>query len=490
MMGLVILLLYLLALLFIFIFSLGQLHLAWYYRKSNGRHKAVGTPENWPAVTVQLPVYNEKYVASRLIDCIAALDYPTECLEIQVLDDSQDETSGIIAERAASWRQQGVDIVHIQRDDRKGFKAGALQYGFERAKGEFIAVFDADFLPQADFLKKTIPFFDKKTGVVQTRWGHINRDYSILTRLQAFGLDAHFTVEQTGRSNAGSFINFNGTAGVWRKECITDAGGWSADTLTEDLDLSYRAQLKGWRFQYLEDCISPAELPVIMPAVKSQQYRWNKGAAETARKNLSRVLRSQFPLKTKLHAFLHLLNSSVFIALLIAGVLSVPLLYLRTGHPEWNLLFSLGGIFLIGFLSIGYFYWTASQSVRKDHSLTYFLKNFPVFLIASMGLSLHNGFAVLEGLAGRKTPFLRTPKFGIRRPGENWKTNTYISSRLSLNTIAEGLLAVYFIFGVVSGIRLGYAGSVIFHAMLAAGFAFVFYESIRAIFTPQGISAE
>ena len=248
----------------------------------------------YPKVTVQLPVYNELYVIERLINTVCEFDYPKDLFEIQVLDDSTDETVNIIAAKIKEKLLEGFDIHHVRRPKRVGYKAGALKYGNEIAKGDFIAIFDADFIPSMDFLKKTIPYFhDENIGVVQTRWGHINKDYSLLTRLQAFGLDAHFTIEQSGRSSGDHFINFNGTAGVWRLDCINDAGGWQADTLTEDIDLSYRAQEKGWKFKYLEDFESPAELPVAMSALKSQQYRWTKGAAECSVKNLKLIFNSK-----------------------------------------------------------------------------------------------------------------------------------------------------------------------------------------------------
>ncbi|MGI9543879.1 MAG: cellulose synthase family protein, partial [Cyclobacteriaceae bacterium] len=358
---------YLIALLLIFLFSLGQLHLSWHYlsNKKEGKKdkKLVNSKTaSLPKVTVQLPIYNELYVVDRLIDSVASFDYPKELLEIQVLDDSTDETVSIVEKKVHSYQEGGVDIKHIKRPNRKGFKAGALQYGLERASGEFITIFDADFLPQKDFLLNTVGSFDRENvGLIQTRWGHINENYSTLTKLQAFGLDAHFSVEQDGRSHAGSFINFNGTAGVWRKKCIIDAGGWSADTLTEDLDLSYRAQMKGWKFKFLEDVVAPAELPVLMPAIKSQQFRWNKGAAETAKKNLGKVLKSKIGFTHKIHAVFHLLNSSVFVCLLIAALLSIPMLFIKDAYPEFNQIFNLGSIFLIGFFSIAFFYWTASK---------------------------------------------------------------------------------------------------------------------------------
>src|SRR6056297_2782400 len=279
--------LYLFFLTFILLYSLVQLSLVLSYKRYRKQHAGdadsayeVDDPE-LPTVTVQLPVFNERYVVERLIDSIAQLD------------DSTDDSKNIAIRRVAHWRDRGVDIRHVTRPDRKGYKAGALAFGLEQARGEYIAIFDADFVPRKDFLLGALPpFRDAQVGMVQTRWEHLNRDYSILTRLQAFALDAHFSVEQGGRNAGGHFMNFNGTAGVWRKETIADAGGWSDDTLTEDLDLSYRAQLKGWRFVFLEATGAPAELPAVMSALKTQQFRWNKGAAECARKNLGKVFRN------------------------------------------------------------------------------------------------------------------------------------------------------------------------------------------------------
>ena len=475
--------LYGVALLFIFLFSMGQLHLTWhYFRLGKEQQQPVPTMDRIPFVTVQLPVYNEKYVVERLIDAVIQIDYPREKYEIQILDDSTDETVDIIAKKLASIQDTSLTIVHIRRPTREGFKAGALKYGMERAKGEFIAVFDADFIPQETFLLKTIPYFkDPNIGVVQTRWGHVNKEYSLLTKMQAFGLDAHFTIEQSGRNHAGSFINFNGTAGVWRKTCIEAAGGWSADTLTEDLDLSYRAQLKGWKFKFLEDVVSPAELPVIMPAIKSQQYRWNKGAAETAKKNLSKVLSSDIGLIHKIHAIFHLFNSSVFLSLLAAALLSIPMLYIKESHPELKIFFDIGSIFLFGFFSIGLFYWFAAKAIIKSGPGRYFLKSFPLFLTFSMGLSLHNAIAVFGGLIGFKSPFIRTPKFNIFKKEDKWQGNQYIRPKITCATIIEGLLCLYFIFGIISGIWIGDYGLMIFHIMLAAGFGAIFYHSMRPL---------
>lgn len=475
---------YIISLLFIFLFSLGQLHLTWHYLKNKKKQTTANQPilscTDLPVVTVQLPVYNELYVVKRLIMAICHLNYPQDKLEIQVLDDSTDETKEIIAGEVAQFTKKGIDIKQLRRTGREGFKAGALQYGLEHSKGKFIAVFDADFLPDENFLLNTIPHFNnEQVGLVQARWGHVNQNYSLLTRLQAFGLDAHFSIEQTGRNVAGSFINFNGTAGVWRKTCIIDAGGWSADTLTEDLDLSYRAQLKKWKFKYLEDVVAPAELPVLMPAVKSQQYRWNKGAAETARKNLGKVFTSDIGLIHKAHAVFHLLNSSIFIFLLLAAISSIPMLFIKNAHPGLNFIFNLGSIFLVGFFSIGFFYWIASKKMTPKTPLKYFFSTFPPFLIVSMGLSFHNAMAVLEGYWGYKTPFIRTPKFNITRNGDSWKGNVYINPGISLLTLLEGGLSLYFIFGIAAGIYFNDYALMLFHIMLSVGFAAVFYFSLK-----------
>lgn len=466
------------SLLYLFLFSVGQLHLTHIYLKQKPKLSPPFNPEYTPFVTIQLPVYNEKYVVERLLDAIVQLDYPREKLEIQVLDDSTDETSAIIYQKLEWLQKFELDIKQLRRDTRAGFKAGALQEGLQKARGEFIVIFDSDFIPEKDFIKKTLPWFqDPAVGVVQTRWGHINKDYSLMTQLQAFGLDAHFSIEQSARNAAGSFINFNGTCGVWRKTCITDAGGWSADTLTEDLDLSYRAQLKGWKFKYLEDVVTPGELPVVMPVIKLQQYRWNKGGAETARKLAGRIFNASLSTRQKLHAFLHLFNSSVFVALFAAAVLSLPMLFIKNSHPAMQWFFTIGSIFFLGFLSVAIFYWTAT---RRFHSNTRrFFILFPAFLIISMGLSLHNGLAVIEGWLGIKTPFIRTPKFNIVEKQDSWRDNTYLSSNLGIITILEGFLCVCFIFAVVKGIQMNDTSMVLFHTMLALGFGSVFLLSIK-----------
>jgi cellulose synthase/poly-beta-1,6-N-acetylglucosamine synthase-like glycosyltransferase len=293
---------------------------------------------NAPKVTVQLPMYNEMYVAERIIEKTAELDYPRDKFQIQVLDDSTDETKEIIANKVKELAAKGIDIIHIHRTDRTGYKAGALDSAMDKVSGEFIAIFDADFVPDTDFLLKTIPYFqDEKIGVVQTRWGHLNKTYSMLTELQAFGLNGHFAIEQGGRSANGHYINFNGTAGIWRKSCIADAGGWEHDTITEDLDLSYRAQMKGWQFKYLEDVISPAELPITMSALKSQQHRWMKGGAEVFMKMWKRLVKNpNVRFSDKLHGLAHVFNSSVFVFILCLSILSLFVLQIKDSFSDLN----------------------------------------------------------------------------------------------------------------------------------------------------------
>jgi cellulose synthase/poly-beta-1,6-N-acetylglucosamine synthase-like glycosyltransferase len=472
---------YLASLLYLFLFSLGQLNLTWIYikKKSIDRTTPVNAEPFEPKITIQLPIYNEKYVVERLIDAVIALKYPKDKLEIQILDDSTDETTGIIYQKLNWLEKKDLDIKHITRKQRQGFKAGALDFGLQSAQGDFIVIFDADFIPDPAFLKQTLFHFQNPMiGAIQTRWGHINKNYSFLTQLQAFGLDAHFSIEQSARNAVGSFINFNGTCGLWRKSCIVEAGGWSADTLTEDLDLSYRAQLKGWKFKYLEEIVTPGELPVVMQAIKSQQYRWNKGGAETAKKLFLSVLRSDIKLTAKIHAFFHLFNSSVFIALLIASVLSIPMLFIKNKTPGITNLFNLSSIFFIGFLSISVFYWVATIRFHKNPTRKFF-SLFPGFLTVSMGLCLHNGLAVIEGLLGRKTIFVRTPKFNITDKKNKLKENSYFSPSINLITILEGVLCLYFIFGIIAGLRMDDNTLIFFHSMLAVGFGIVFYFSIR-----------
>ncbi len=348
---------YVASLVFIFIYSLSQAHLIVHYVRSRRNIRLVpkGTlTDALPFVTVQLPVYNEKYVVARLLESVGRLRYPAHRLEIQVLDDSTDETTEIIAQKAEELSH--LSIRHLRRADRRGYKAGALQEGLKTANGDLIAIFDADFIPDEDFLLATVAqFANPKVGMVQTRWGHVNEDDNLLTRLQAFGLDTHFTVEQTGRFAGGFFLNFNGTAGVWRRSCIEEAGGWQADTLTEDLDLSYRAQLKGWQFAYMEGIVSPAELPSFLRAYRLQQYRWTKGAAQNTRKHLLSVLKARLPWRQTWHATAPLLNSGWFVFVFLSSLLSVPALWIKNRVPAYAPYFHLASVCLLS--CVGFALW-------------------------------------------------------------------------------------------------------------------------------------
>lgn len=479
-----ILILYGLPLLFVACFSLIQLSLILSYLRSKKTPAEVTTAwptGEYPLVTIQLPVYNERYVVERLLRRVAEIRYPADRLEIQVLDDSTDDTTALIAGTLRQLDPTGNRFRHVRRGTRTGFKAGALADGLRQARGEFIAVFDADFLPNPDFLEQTLSrFTDDRIGMVQTRWEHLNRGYSLLTETQAFGLDVHFSVEQRGRNAAGHFINFNGTAGVWRKSCIEDAGGWQPDTLTEDLDLSYRAQLRGWRFVYAEGVGSPAELPVEMNALKSQQFRWMKGAAECARKHLTSVLKApKLRLSTKIHAVFHLLNSATFISALVLALVSVPLLVLHRSSPEIHRFFVGTAAFQICSVILGAFYWTSFRHSARQASVGGFLLRFPLFVSVMMGLSLHNAVAVLEGYLGIKTPFVRTPKFGVVAVTDTrWRTNQYLTHRISWLTWGEVLLVGYFAGAVGLGIWWGDYSLLPFHLLLLTGYGLVAGYSI------------
>lgn len=487
----IIITIYTIALLLILMYALAQLNLLFNYlsakRKTDKSVKFdLSHPDEVPFVTIQLPVYNEMYVMQRLLDNIAEIDYPNDKLEIQVLDDSTDETVETTRAQVEALKATGLDIKHITRTNRVGFKAGALKEGLEIAKGEFIAIFDSDFLPKKDWLKQTVPYFkDSKIGVVQTRWGHINRNYSILTKIQAFALDAHFTLEQVGRNSKGHFINFNGTAGLWRKACILDAGNWEGDTLTEDLDLSYRAQLKNWKFKYLEDVETPAELPVIISAARSQQFRWNKGGAENFKKMKWRVLKSKnISTKTKIHGLLHLLNSTMFLNILLVAILSIPMLYIKNEYAHLKTYFIVMSFFVISTLIFFICYWVMYKNIYGGgiKNFVNYIAMFFVFFSIAMGFSLHNTIAVIEGHIGKKSEFVRTPKFNISKFKDNLKTNQYIKKTVSINVIFEGLLMAYFGFGMYSAFIVGNQGGDFglfpFHLMLFLGFGFVFIKSL------------
>lgn len=473
-----VILLYLLPACVLFLYSCAQLSLVWSYWRRQAPTEGLSPLNSLPNVCVQLPIYNERYVIERLIDAVCAFEYPQELLEIQVLDDSTDETIALIAQKVVYYQSVGFAISHIRRPQREGFKAGALAYGLTLTNAEFIAIFDADFIPALDFLQKTLPHFSSSSvGVVQTRWGHLNESYSLLTQLQAFGLDGHFVVEQGGRNADGHFINFNGTAGVWRASCITDAGGWSSDTLTEDLDLSYRAQLRGWQFVYLEKVESPAELPATMPAFKSQQYRWMKGAAECARKNLWKVFKNEtLRFSTKTHAAFHLLNSGVFIAVFVMALLSIPALLITHESSRFNSVLGIFQFFQLSVVILLGFYGTTHYGRKSLFELAWQL---PLFLSVIMGLSLHNSIAVIEGYFGKKTPFVRTPKWGIVQHQGNWQQKKYLVRSLNPLTWLELGLVLYFGFGLALGLYWQTYSLIGLHSMLVLGYGFVGYYSVK-----------
>lgn len=484
----IIIVVYGIALVMVFLYSLAQLHLLLNYvraksKKENAPVIDFSNNDVIPFVTIQLPVFNEKYVIERLLRCIAAIDYPKEKLEIQVLDDTTDESVAQTALLINELRATGCDMLHIRRTNRINYKAGALKEGLATAKGELIAIFDADFMPQQDWLKKTVPHFkNAEIGMVQTRWGHINRDYSLLTQVQAFALDAHFTLEQSGRNAKGYFINFNGTAGIWRKECILDAGNWEGDTLTEDLDLSYRAQLKGWKFKYLEDVVTPAELPVVISAARSQQFRWNKGGAENFLKMFRRIIRSKnIPFANKIHGLLHLVNSTMFFFLLILALLSIPMLYIKNQYEHLAIFFNINALFISSTFILFFCNWIVFKNLHGSgfsHFIRY-MKMFISFFSLALGFSLHNTLAVAEAYAGKKSAFIRTPKFNINKLTDSWKGNQYLNSKMSVNTILEVFLLIYFGFGLYSAFSIHDFTLFPFHLMLFAGFGYIVVNSFK-----------
>jgi cellulose synthase/poly-beta-1,6-N-acetylglucosamine synthase-like glycosyltransferase len=481
----IILVIYGLCLVLIFFYSVIQLSLAIAYVKNKKKQQSRVTPPfdfaNAPKVTVQLPMYNEMYVAERIIETCAEIDYPRDKFQIQVLDDSTDETKDIIANKCAEVAARGINIQHIHRTDRTGYKAGALDCAMDKVEGEFIAIFDADFVPSKDFLLRTIPYFSENVGVVQTRWGHLNKSYSLLTELQAFGLNGHFAIEQGGRNASGHYINFNGTAGVWRRATIDDAGGWEHDTITEDLDLSYRAQMKGWRFVYLEEVESPAELPITMSALKSQQHRWMKGGAEVFIKMWKRLATTRgLKVSDRIHGLAHLFNSSVFVFILILSLLSLAVLHIKDSFSDLNIFIKYGMYFFSSTIFLAFYYWNSFRDKRGNFfgDLLRFLGRFVQFLTVSMALGLSNAVAVIEGYLGIKSSFVRTPKFNVAKKDE-FKGNKYDKKSLSIINILEGILMVTFGFTAVNRALYGDLGMVPFHLMLAIGYGIIFFNTLK-----------
>ena len=482
------LIIYIFSLTILLIFSSHGFIMLFYHSKYGDRiHKKNNNLELNSKVTIQLPLYNEMYVAERLIDAVCKIEYPKELLEIQVLDDSTDETVNIVAKAVEEKLKDGFNIKQIRRSNRTGFKAGALKEGLKTAEGEFIAIFDADFIPNSNFLINTLPYFyDDRVGMVQTRWEHLNENYSLLTRVQALALNGHFVIEQTVRNKAGFFINFNGTGGVWKKSCILDAGNWDGDTLTEDLDLSYRAQLKGWKFVFLRDITTPAELPSEMNALKAQQFRWTKGAIETAKKLLPKVWASNLSMRVKLQSTFHLTNNLVFPFILLAGILNVPLIFIKNSGP-YNPFFNFMSIFVLAFISSFLFYLYAQKDVYSDWRKRITL--FPLFMSGSMGMAVNNTRAVVEGLLNRKSEFVRTPKFQLVKDEQKMKNNKYHSMiKTDSSALVELILTLYCFIGVVASIYFLELAALPFQLMFFFGFGFVSVLSIKQNLVKKALS--
>jgi cellulose synthase/poly-beta-1,6-N-acetylglucosamine synthase-like glycosyltransferase len=465
-------------------YGLHRMVLVWSYWRSRRRPlPAPPEPERWPVVTVQLPIFNERYVAERLIEAVCALDYPRELLEIQLLDDSTDDTREIVAQRVAEKRAAGFDVHHLHRTDRRGFKAGALAAGLEVARGEYVAVFDADFVPAPDFLRATVPHFhDPAVGMVQARWGHLNRDYSLLTRVQAILLDGHFLVEHAARHRSGCFFNFNGTAGVWRRQAIEDAGGWEHDTLTEDLDLSYRAQLAGWKFLYLPEVVVPAELPAEINAYKSQQHRWAKGSVQTGRKLLWKVLRAPIPWRAKLEGFVHLTNNSAYLLMIALSALIFPAMVLRQDDAEWTLFAIDLPLFTAATVSVVVFY-LVSQGAAGGPVLRR-LWQMPALMGVGIGLSVNNSRAVLEGLWQRGGVFHRTPKFRLEGRSGVWggKATSWRKPSFWLETA----LMVYFVVCCALAFELEMWLSIPFLYLFLHGYTHMFLLGVGGLRSRHG----
>ncbi len=433
-------------------------------------------------VTIQLPLYNEMYVAERLINAVCNIDYPKESLDIQVLDDSTDETKQIVSKIVQQKKDAGFTISHIQRKNRVGFKAGALKAGLEKAKGEYIAIFDADFIPSPDFLKNMLTYFySNNIGMVQSRWSHINEKHSILTRVQAFALNGHFAIEQKVRNAAGFFINFNGTGGVWRKECIFNSGNWQTDTITEDLDLSYRAQLKGWQFVYLNNFTTPAVLPEEITSLKVQQFRWTKGAVETAKKLLPTIWKSKQPLRIKFQSTFHLTNNFVFPFVLLVSLLNLPILFIKIGG-NYNSYFNYSSVFILAFISTFSLYMAAQKNIYTNWISKIF--TFPIFLLGTMGLAINNSIAVFEAIINKKSEFVRTPKFVEKDESEI--VNKYkLKNKLSVQLFIEFFFTLYSFATLIFSLYYLELMALPFNMMFFFGFFSISMLSIKEILSKK-----
>jgi cellulose synthase/poly-beta-1,6-N-acetylglucosamine synthase-like glycosyltransferase len=450
-----------------------------YYRHAKRDPKVEKEFETLPPVTVQLPIFNEMYVAERLIDASCRIDYPGDKLQIQVLDDSTDETVEVARKRVEEWRAKGVDIEYIHRDDRTGYKAGALDHGLKTAKGDFVALFDADFVPQPDFLQKTIHHFvDAKIGCVQARWGHLNKEYSFLTRLQSVFLDGHFMMEHAARNRGGRFFNFSGTAGMWRKTTIADAGGWQHDTLTEDLDLSFRAQLKGWQFIFLPWVVTPAELPVDMNGFKSQQHRWVKGSMQTSKKLLADVLKAEIPFHVKTEAALHLTGNTAYILTMLLALMLFPVTYFR---PKMNMRTSVLldlAVFALATLSVCVFYLASQREIYGWRGVVRTIFYTPFLLAMGIGMCVSNARAVIEGFFTRGGEFVRTPKYALQANQESFVSKKYKVTLKRFLPVIELAIGLGFGWVIYYSFRHQMYGAIPFQFLFFSGFTYVAFLSL------------
>ena len=446
-------------------------YLVYVYMRNRDKEPKATTPlDPMPVVTIQLPLYNEMYVADRLIDAVCAIDYPRELLEIQVLDDSTDETCSVAELAVRRQAAQGVDIKYLHRTNRIGYKAGALEEGLKTARGEFVAIFDADFIPTAEFLVRLMPHFvEPKVGMVQARWGHINQDYSLLTKIQSILLDGHFVLEHGGRNRAGHFFNFNGTAGVWRRAAIADAGGWQHDTLTEDLDLSYRAQLRGWKFVFVSDVIAPAEVPVEMNGFKSQQHRWAKGSIQTCRKLLPQILRADIPLGTKCEAFFHLTANFNYPLMVVLSILIFPSMVIRYNMGWYEMLLIDVPLFFAATFSVCNFYMVCQREIHADWITR--IKYLPFLMSIGIGLSINNTRAVFEALLNKESEFARTPKYRIEGATDEWVGKKYHQT-VAIQPLIELALGLYFTATVFYALANQIYGTLPFLMLFQIGFLY------------------
>jgi len=460
----------------------------WRYRNFVPEPAGQFAEEELPLITVQLPLFNELYVVDRLLKAVTAFDYPREKLEIQVLDDSTDETVKVAEAVVAKYAEQGFDIHYIHRTDRTGFKAGALENGNRTAKGELLAIFDADFVPKPDCLRKLVHFFtDPLVGCAQMRWAHINGNYNLLTRLQTIMLDGHFVVEQTTRNRTGGFFNFNGTAGIWRRQAIEMSGGWQHDTLTEDTDLSFRAQLMGWRFIYLLDEEAPAEIPVEINAFKAQQRRWAKGVMQVGLKLYPRIWRAPLPLRVKLEMFFRLTGNISYPLMIVASFLQFPLLLVRYNQPFYHLMIFDLPLLFFSSISVVLFYGTAVWYL--DDRRTPRLLHLPLVMALGIGLAFSNARAVLEALLGVKTDFVRTPKYRVEDTADaTWKRKKYRRKR-GLLPLLELSFAIYFLLAILYSVRLHMWGTIPFLTLFFFGFGYMGLMSLLQTASGKRIAA-